>query len=285
MCRSQTRICLPRRDAPESCMNQSPGKTEGAGKAGCPMHPQPRVRKKQSTRASSPRSHRIHPAFPTQWFYGLISYSPRRSGFIVTVIQRIWLCPRPVGPTSPPLDLTPASRPQDHTTSPSAHASFVSAPLIAHRPYRPALPSHRAPNAAASTASHPASVTIAIRPCRGRDSAVMDLIWVKREGKYFWKWGWTGRIRWSRFNRSHRLSIAALHGAAAATARRSKAIERCRSLGIRRARTETPIKRAQISLPATQMLPPEATTDQPRNASFRHAAGRYSWVGTAVEPL
>jgi hypothetical protein len=48
--------------------------------------------------------------------------------------QRIWLCPRPVRPTSPPLDLTPASRRQDHTTSPSAHASFVSVPSIAHRP-------------------------------------------------------------------------------------------------------------------------------------------------------
>jgi hypothetical protein len=35
------------------------------------------------------------------------------------------------------------------------------------RTFRSALPSHRAPNAAASTASHPASVTIAIRPSRG----------------------------------------------------------------------------------------------------------------------
>src|SRR3954451_4565286 len=33
--------------------------------------------------------------------------------------------PRPVGPTSPPQDLTPASSRQDHTTSPSAPASFV----------------------------------------------------------------------------------------------------------------------------------------------------------------
>jgi hypothetical protein len=34
---------------------------------------------------------------------------------------------------------------------------------------QPALRSHRAPDAAASTASHPASVTIAIRPSGGRD--------------------------------------------------------------------------------------------------------------------
>jgi len=32
----------PRRDAPELCMNPSP--KEGVGNAGCPLHPQPRVR-------------------------------------------------------------------------------------------------------------------------------------------------------------------------------------------------------------------------------------------------
>src|SRR5216684_6877931 len=30
-----------RRDAPELCMNLSPKKTEGAGNAGCPLHPRP----------------------------------------------------------------------------------------------------------------------------------------------------------------------------------------------------------------------------------------------------
>src|SRR4051812_29013461 len=42
---------------------------------------------------------------------------------------------------------------------------------IAHRSHRPALRSPRAPDAAASTASRPASVTIAIRPSVGWDSA------------------------------------------------------------------------------------------------------------------
>src|ERR1700732_3132408 len=38
----------PSRDAnaPGLCMNLSPRKTEGAGKAGCPPHPQPRVQNK-----------------------------------------------------------------------------------------------------------------------------------------------------------------------------------------------------------------------------------------------
>src|SRR5271165_3232517 len=45
-----------------------PSKTEGAGKAGCPLHPQPRVGMKKTTRASSPQVHRSNPAFPAQWF-------------------------------------------------------------------------------------------------------------------------------------------------------------------------------------------------------------------------
>ena len=28
----------------------------------------------------------------------------------------------------------------------------------------------------------------------------MELIWVKREGKYFCEWDWTGQIRLIRFN-------------------------------------------------------------------------------------
>jgi hypothetical protein len=50
----------------------------------------------------------------------------------------------------PPPDLTPASRRQDHTTSPSASALFVK-------------------SASASTASRPTLVTIAKRPSEGRD--------------------------------------------------------------------------------------------------------------------
>src|SRR5712671_2446091 len=67
-------------------------------------------------------------------------------------------------------NLTPASGRQDHTTSP--YASCISRPHAVDRSQafrQPALQSHRAQNAAASTASHPASVTIAIRPSVERD--------------------------------------------------------------------------------------------------------------------
>jgi hypothetical protein len=38
-------FAFSRRDAPEECMIRSPKKTEGAGKAGCSMHPQPRAQR------------------------------------------------------------------------------------------------------------------------------------------------------------------------------------------------------------------------------------------------
>jgi hypothetical protein len=42
---------------------------------------------------------------------------------------------------------------------------------------------------------HPTFVTIAKRPsCERRTAALMDLIWVKREAKYFCGEDWTGSI-------------------------------------------------------------------------------------------
>src|ERR1700722_20313285 len=73
-----------------------------------------------------------HPTFPHAMVYGLYVISPV-IGFLVTVAcQRF-------------ANLMPASRHQDHTTSPSAHAPVVCSTF-------------------ASTASRPASVTIARAP-------------------------------------------------------------------------------------------------------------------------
>src|SRR5258706_12256436 len=47
--------------APESCMNLSP--IEGVGNAGCPLHPQPRVRSVESTRVFTTVAPE-RPAFP-----------------------------------------------------------------------------------------------------------------------------------------------------------------------------------------------------------------------------
>ena len=56
-------------------------KSEGAGKAGCRLHPQPRARSVVSTRVSH---HRFTgtPAFPAQWFYGLFRALPGDRAFL-----------------------------------------------------------------------------------------------------------------------------------------------------------------------------------------------------------
>src|ERR1700704_327366 len=85
-------------------------------------------------------------------------------------------------------NLTPASGRQDHTTSPYAATSLVRSPFDRSQAFRqPALQSRCAPDAAASTASHPASLTIRIRPSVGRDGESSRLIWVRWEQIFFGK--------------------------------------------------------------------------------------------------
>jgi hypothetical protein len=92
----------------------------------------------------------------------LISCSPRRSGLFVTVAS---------GMSS--ADLTPASRRQDHTTSPSASAPFV----------KGAIRVHRIPPRVCDDRETPLS--------RDGTADDIDLIWVSGEGKYFFKRDWT----------------------------------------------------------------------------------------------
>src|SRR5947208_9218092 len=68
-----------------------------------------------------------HPAFPAQWFYGLLRALPGDQACLT--------------PSSALLiaDLTPASGRQNHTTSPSASAQFVKRTDRVHRIPRPTL--------------------------------------------------------------------------------------------------------------------------------------------------
>jgi hypothetical protein len=91
---------------------------EGAGKAGCPPHPWSACNKKH---AAEPQVQADHPAFPAQWFYGLYVISP------VTIA---WLPPSFAEDSA---TLAPALERQDHTTSPSAQATFVSRAIRVHR--------------------------------------------------------------------------------------------------------------------------------------------------------
>src|ERR1700736_4129545 len=97
-------------------------------------------------------------------------------------------------------DLTPASRRQDHTTSPSAATPFVSAPIDRSRETRPAMTC--VPDAAASTASRPYVRDDGQRPSDWDGmAAAIGLIWVKREMDSFCEQDWTGQIALIRFDK------------------------------------------------------------------------------------
>jgi hypothetical protein len=127
----------------------------------------------------------------------LITRSPRRRIRLVTVVGELTASPRPVGPTRlRQLDTSNGCR--NHTTSPYASASFVCAPFDRSRAWlnpEPALPSRFTPNAAASTASRPASLTIRIRPSVGRDGEGYIPESGQRKEEYFLTGGWTCKLR------------------------------------------------------------------------------------------
>jgi hypothetical protein len=90
----------------------------------------------------SQRRHRKHPAFPTQWFYGLYRALPGDEFLFATVVGELTIDLRPVGPIDlRQLDISNGC--QDHTTSPYAHAPFVlRAGHRSRRAIRPAIPLH-----------------------------------------------------------------------------------------------------------------------------------------------
>src|SRR5215208_7682059 len=100
---------------------------------------------------SSPQVHRIHPAFPHAM---VLTVSFGLSPVIGLCCHRRLASPR---------NLTPASRRQDHTTSPSASAPFVSG----------AISVHRIPPRVRDDRDTPLRV--------GRDGGTTELIWVRDE--------------------------------------------------------------------------------------------------------
>src|SRR6266403_4549042 len=104
---------------------------EGAGNAGRSMRPRPRVRNKKAHEHSHHGHTGNHPAFPAQWFYGLLRALPGDQALL---------------PPSPALlhaDLTPTLGRQNDTTWPYASTSFVRLAIARLTPPRPP---HPAPN-------------------------------------------------------------------------------------------------------------------------------------------
>ena len=66
-------FAISRRDAPGVLHFVVPSENrEGAGKTGCALHPRSHVQDAQSKRTRAYRFSGNTPAFPAQWFYGLL---------------------------------------------------------------------------------------------------------------------------------------------------------------------------------------------------------------------
>jgi hypothetical protein len=94
-----------------------------------------------------------HPAFPAQWFYGLLRALPG---------DQACLTPSPALLLA---DLTPTLGRRNDTTSPYASAPFVK-------------------GAAASTASRPALMTLRNAPLWDGTARISELIWVRWQAKF-----------------------------------------------------------------------------------------------------
>ena len=108
---------------PKGCWKCAPLKTEGAGKTGCALHPRSRVQLHKRKRTRAYRFSGSIPAFPARWSYGLYRALPGERAFLPPSSLRSLLLK----------NLTPASRRQDHTTSPYASRAVRQKRISVHR--------------------------------------------------------------------------------------------------------------------------------------------------------
>ena len=126
-----------------------------------------------------------NPAFPAQWFYGLLPCSPRRRIRLVTVVGGLKACRSPVGSTSPPPSLTPATGARTTRLCRTQPAPFVLRAVVAHgSKARPATTLarrrfrvHRIPSRVRDDRERPSS--------RDGMARVVGVIWGKREAGIF----------------------------------------------------------------------------------------------------
>ena len=121
----------------------------------------------------------------TQWFYGLCRALPGDRAFLPPS-SRGYVLSKPGWADATPQHLTPASGRQDHTILPSAKSVSRQRAVDRSQISRSTLRSHRAQNAAASTASAPRVRDDRDTPLWwGGMRKVLDLIWGEWEQKYF----------------------------------------------------------------------------------------------------
>jgi hypothetical protein len=126
--------------------------TEGAGKAGRALHPRSRVQYVHKNTHTSIQVQRRTSGLPCAMVLRLMASSPRRRIRLVTVIDGLAGLSNPVGLAKTSIDLTPATgaRTTRFCRTRQRRSSGASRSLTENRP---AI--SFAPDAAASTASHP----------------------------------------------------------------------------------------------------------------------------------
>src|SRR5882672_1250723 len=143
---------------------------------------------------TSKRVPRNHPTFPHAMVLTVSFVLPGDRALLPPSPCGLKVLSSPVEPNEPPQDLTPASRRQDHTTSPSASSAVVlHAANRSRRAIRPALASH---------AQHCCVHRISSRVRDDRDTpllwdktaAVIEVIWVGAEQENFLLWDSTAAI-------------------------------------------------------------------------------------------
>src|SRR3954470_4992342 len=137
---------------------------EGRGECRVPTHPQPRMKSKKAYELVT-TGRPDDPAFPHAMVLTV--------SFVISPVIGL-CCHRRFASAQ---NLTPASRRQDHTTSPSAFNTVRQRCLIA------------------SIASRPASVTIASAPRWDETAAIKQVFCFGEEARYFCGQGWTGDLR------------------------------------------------------------------------------------------
>jgi hypothetical protein len=176
-------------EAPELLPNAFPH-TEGAGNAGCPLHPQPRVQKLEAHERSRHRYTGATRHSLRDGFNGLFRALPGERIRLVTVVGGLRCCQSRSGRLRL-RQLDTSNGCQDHTALPSATSVARPRALVIAHGLDPPCDHLCAPDAAASTASHPASVTIAIRPSGGRDGTALKMFLPGGKAKNICEQGWT----------------------------------------------------------------------------------------------
>src|SRR6202790_5479506 len=161
-----------------------PRKREGAGNAGCALHPRSRVQDAQGNAHTSIQVQRRHPASPARWLYGLCRALPGDEFVLSPSSADLSGSSTPVGFEFATADLAPATGVR--TTRFCRTLKRRSSCAVVNRSRGSTRPATAVrADAVASTTSHSAFVTTRDRPsCRNGMARNKSLIWGLSEAEF-----------------------------------------------------------------------------------------------------